>query len=118
MSPAPSIILTVDSPEYYDMVHYPDSHLITTATEVFHIPAHLQPNFDKYYLLHWSPDYLSMICVYGSIYREGIRYVITNMDMTTLHSLWADPQIRISFRKLYDMSYGYALIRRHQEISL
>ena len=114
---APSTILTIDSPEYQDILHYPDSHLITAATEVFHIPANLRPAFEKYYLLHWSPDYLSMICVYGSIYREGIRYVIANMDSLSLEALRHDPQIRISFRKLRDMSYGYALIRRKHEVS-
>ena len=106
-------LLDQSSAEYQDILHYPDQNLITAATEVFHIPNNLREHFDKYYLLHWSPDYLSMICVYGSIYREGIRYVITNMDSAKLASLRNTAQIRISFRKLRDMSYGYALIRRN-----
>ncbi len=91
---------------------YPHKDLLTAALEVFHIPPKLQPRFERYYLLHWSPDYLYSTCLYGCIFREDIRYILVGIDQHGLCELRDEPQIRLSFRKLPDMPFGFVLVRR------
>lgn len=100
------------NPDQQFLDSYPNRELLTIALEVFHIPPARRPDFERYYLLHWSPEYLLSTYLYGTIYRENIRYLVVGIDTPGILALSQKPQIRLSFRKLPDMPFGFVLIRK------
>lgn len=89
------------------------SEFYTALVEVFHLPIKYYQKVEKYFLLHWEPQYLlNQWRPNGSIWREGIEYHIVNRTRGDIASWSHDPYVRLSFRKSADMNYGFVLIRR------
>ncbi len=84
----------------------------TAAVEVFHIPPKLRPAFTHYYLLHWSPQYLISVFNNGTIIRPECEYHVVNHKLADIVQWIHDPHIRVSFRKLPELNYGFVIIRR------
>ena len=88
------------------------TELYTAAVEVFQIPVRLRPEFSNYYILHWKPQYLISVFNEGTIIRDGIEYHVVNRTAADIAQWKDDPYVRLSFRKLPDLKYGFVLIRR------
>ena len=88
------------------------TEIYTAAVASFQIPARLRPEFSNYYILHWKPQYLISVFNEGTIIRDGIEYHVVNHIAADIVLWWSDPYVRLSFRKLPDLKYGFVLIRR------
>lgn len=91
--------------------------LYTCAVEAFHVPIKFSQCFERYFILHWPPAYLISVFNNGTLIKDNIEYHVVNQVMETIIE-WqtaGDKHIRISFRKLPDMKYGFALIRREKK---
>lgn len=90
-----------------------ESEFYTSLVEVFHLPARYFSRIDRYFLLHWTPQYtLSQWRPAGVIIRDGIEYHITGRERADVACWSHDSYVRLSFRKSVDMTYGFVLIRR------
>jgi len=95
----------------------PSANIYTTAVEVFQIPKELRPQFSRYYLLRWTPQYLISVFNNGTIIRDGIEYHVVNHTLADITQWIHDPYVRVSFRKLPDLTYGFIIIRRMRQLS-
>jgi len=91
------------------------TEVYTAAVELFQIPAHMRAEFSNYYILHWKPQYLIAVFNNGTIVRENIEYHVVNHTMADIVQWLHDPYIRVSFRKLPDLNYGFVMIRRMRQ---
>jgi len=88
------------------------TEIYTAAVSSFQIPVRLRPEFSNYYILHWKPQYLISVFNEGTIVRDGIEYHVVNYSSMEINLWKDDPYVRLSFRKLPDLKYGFVLIRR------
>lgn len=89
------------------------SDFYTALVEVYHLPLKYSPKLDKYFLLHWEPQYLlSKWRSDGTIIRQNMTYHIVNRTRADIESWAHDLYIRLSFRKSADRPTGFVIIRR------
>lgn len=65
---------------------------------------------EKYYLLHWSRPWLERQ-MHKKLIHQSVPYVVISMPNQLISDALQSDQIAISFRKMYSMAYGYAMIR-------
>lgn len=82
--------------------------------KLFSLPTRLQDHTDRYYLLHWSGEYLlqTMADLNMWIYHQDVDYMIQFWDETTPETIQQSSQYQISFRRATGETYGIALIRK------
>ena len=75
----------------------------------FNIPSSFHHRLEKYYILYWDSSYLlSQLRAEGRIIRESIEFLTINHDPSIL----GESKVKLSFRKLPEMTHGFVLIRK------
>lgn len=85
----------------------------------FVLPPYIIDHCEKYYVLHWSGDYLASEIHRARIDYETISTMIQHQDVTykvifleTPHVFESEAQYKLSFRKLANTDTGYVLIKK------
>mgnify|MGYP007071573411 CR=1 FL=1 len=83
---------------------------------IFH--KQVRQALDNYFLLYWEPSFVLQSLAGDDkniIYKNGIRYYVIYQELLSPEYLEQYPALRLSFRKLKDMEYGFVLIRAAKE---
>lgn len=98
----------------YEHFHNLDDCMKTFS--IFH--KDVRKALDNYFLLYWSPEFvLSQLAGDDKniIYKNGLRYYVIYQELLSPEYLTQYPALRLSFRRLTGMEYGFVLIRAAKE---
>ena len=74
----------------------------------------LRAKLERYFLLYWTPQYL-LDRLEGPdkayFYRDNIKYYVMYQELLAPEHLSSYAQIKLSFRKLPDLDFGFVLVR-------
>jgi hypothetical protein len=81
--------------------------------KLFCLPSRLVDKTDRYYLLHWSGEYLLTELMDESLlWHQDVFYHPNFWDDTTIETIDPSSQYQISFRRATGNETGIALIRK------
>ena len=83
---------------------------------IFH--REVRKELDNYFLLYWEPAFVLQSLAGDDrniIYKNGIRYYVIYQELLSPEYLLQYPALRLSFRRLTGMEYGFVLIRAAKE---
>ena len=74
----------------------------------------VRASLEKYFLLYWEPQhFLDELAGIDSSYilKDGTRYYVMYQELLSPDHIKEYSQLRLSFRKLPELSFGFVLIR-------
>jgi hypothetical protein len=94
---------------------YKTFHKIDECLKTFSIfSPDVRASLEKYFLLYWSPQHFKeQLSGVDSSYilKDGIRYYVMYQELLGPDHILAYQQLRLSFRKLPELPFGFVLIR-------
>lgn len=103
------MITTIKSMNKYGLTK---QQILSLSINSFTISSDFQDCFCNYHLLHWSGKYTMSKISDGSIFKDGIKYLVVYKNCTPSQVRCAE-QVKLSFRKPQSEfdTMGYVLIK-------
>jgi hypothetical protein len=80
----------------------------------------VRQSLDRYFILYWEPSFFLDNLVgpdRSIIIKDDTRYYVIYQELLSPEYITAYKQLRISFRKLPELSFGFALVRSLHQTS-